>query len=45
MDYSSVLEQATEKFDTVMDLWQKGDENPSIKNSNMCMHASIEAKT
>ena len=44
-DCSSALEQATDKFDTVLESWQIGDENPSIQNINMCMHPSTVAKT
>ena len=29
---SSALEQPTDKFDTVLELWQIGEEDPTIKN-------------
>ena len=42
---SSSLEQAIDKFDTVLESLQIGYEDPTIKNLDMCMHASTEAKT
>ena len=44
-DCSSALEHATDKFDTVLESLQIGDETPSIKNNYMCVHASTLAKT
>ena len=44
-DCSLALEQATDKFDTVLELLEIGDKNAATQNSNKCMHASTEAKT
>ena len=45
VDRSSSLEQATGKFYTVLEPGQIGDEDATIKDSNMCMHTSTKAKT
>ena len=45
MDCISALEEATDKFYTILELGQIGDEDATIINSNMCMHESTEAKT
>ena len=37
---NSTLEQATDKFDTVLESLQIGDEDPTMKNRNKCMHRS-----
>ena len=43
---SSALEQATDQFDTVLELLQIGEKYTTIKNKYvLCMHASTEAKT
>ena len=34
----SLLEQATDKFDTVLESLQIGDEDPTMKNRNKCIH-------
>ena len=44
-DCRSALEQAKDKIKTVLEPGQIGDEDATIKMSNMCMHASTEAKT
>ena len=35
---NSTLEQATDKFDTVLESLQIGDEDPTMKNRNKCIH-------